>query len=386
MLPCVARRAPPGTFTGAPRPTPLRSATPPPRHQARGSARRPGPERHHAPIPARLADRRLAPRPLLPHGGPRRPAPPGRRRGRRPRARQGPDPLPRRQARGRGGDRRARPAGQRAGAGGPAGPRRAGRGPGAPGPPPRVRGGRRGPPQLIESRQDALEEAPQRLAGDDHLVRVAPLLRRPPRRRRAGQPGRARASCAAWRAGPTATPSATLPPPPPYQQGTDEAYQVETFKSPPLALGHRPQGAARPALLAAPATRPPPTPPTPRRPPPPTAPPPARKARAVKRRPPPAPPCRPQAGPEEPPRQPLLVEIAPAADDGLHWIIDNALGTGGKRVPVDAALVARTGRALSKEQVIPEPAPWPTGDAPVTWTVLAQRLGGRADGDARGDR
>ena len=75
------------------------------------------------------------------------------------------------------------------------------------------------------------------------------------------------------------------------------------------------------------------------------------------------------------PRTPLLLELAPALDDGQHWV----LYTDGsaQRVPVDPALLKNLGLSLSKKNVIADtPPPRPTEQ------IL--KLSGRVDQAATG--
>ena len=224
--------------------------------------------------------------------------------------------------------------------------------------------------RLVEDRKDALGQAVQRVAADEQLVQALRCYAA----RHAGvgpssleEPEFLR--CVAR--GAYGDPGAALPAPPPYPQGSEEREQTEAFKARLSRWAIVPKVPLQGALLGndgvvdAAATPAPGTSPS-------------RDSRAVKKdrstraaaRPAKVPPPR-----AEVPRQPLLVEMAPPADDGLHWVIDNGLELSARRLPIDAALVARTGRPLSKEQLIPEPAPWPRGETPVTWTVLAQRRG-----------
>ncbi len=49
------------------------------------------------------------------------------------------------------------------------------------------------------------------------------------------------------------------------------------------------------------------------------------------------------------PREPVLLELAPAADDGRHWVLFSDGDTA--RVPVDTAVLHRLGRSISKKNV-----------------------------------
>jgi hypothetical protein len=85
------------------------------------------------------------------------------------------------------------------------------------------------------------------------------------------------------------------------------------------------------------------------------------------------------AAPEIPldaPSAPLFVEVAPAADDGRHWVLDNGLRPGPARVAIDAGLLARTGVTLRKDAVLPAPEGADDAGETVTWEVYAQRRKG----------
>lgn len=155
--------------------------------------------------------------------------------------------------------------------------------------------------------------------------------------------------------GPDADAEDPLPPPPPYEDGSDEAQWVETLQGRLARFAILPKVPLRRELLRGedePEEEP--------------APPPARKGKKSKAKPAPA----------DPPVQPLLVELAPAADDGRHWVVDNALAVPEERVQVDAALLARHKLALRKDQVIPALGALPRPDDPIAWRVLALRRGG----------
>lgn len=70
--------------------------------------------------------------------------------------------------------------------------------------------------------------------------------------------------------------------------------------------------------------------------------------------------------------QPLLVELAPALDDGRHWVVDNRLVP--SRQPVDARLLAQHGLKLSRERLPHRPAPTDP-QKPVPFRLLALRRG-----------
>jgi hypothetical protein len=159
--------------------------------------------------------------------------------------------------------------------------------------------------------------------------------------------------------GPYADDDAPLPRPPPWPAGSPEAQAVAGLRERLARFALLPNVPLRHELIG---DEPPPAPP-------------AGKGKKVKgaTTTPPAP------RRTEPPSQPLLVEVAPAADDGRHWVLDNALRLPQGRVAVDAALLARHGLSLRKDLLAEAPPARPDPDAPVTWKVFALRRGAQPD-------